>query len=371
MFFKYFLNNLKNHPLRYVLIIALEAVLLCVALTASGITLNMLSDDYSGTGYWARDYGLMFSEPISYDNERDTVYDFLNALPVPYEEVTITSPGNYSSPLFWYPDHDTMRRVLKDRFGLERKDLPTAEQFNNGEKVALVGTRAGEVYVDGEYVQAEYDFTDDVHIMINGEEYLVAGRYSGEGVYVFFNSAPKGCSLTGMDMQFMTVPTKAELETVYELTTRYFPDAEIMRTPEIDDLLEKRADNANILLSVATLAMSVFNTMLVFRYMISSQKKHFAVLRFMGFSKATGVIYSGGELLIVSVFSALLSRVVFGKLIMPIMGRYYAVFSGAVFTGGYYIALYGIFLGISAVMFVAYIVPSLTRTVAAELRERG
>lgn len=369
MFLKYFLNNLKNHFLQYALIIALETALLCVALTASGIALNMLSDDYGGTGYWARDYGFRFSEPLSYDNDRDTVYDFLNALPISYEEVSIVSPGNYSSTLFWYPDHDTMRRVLKDRFGLERKDLPTEEQFNNGEKTAVVGTKPDEVYVDGECVQAEYDFTDDNHIMINGEKYFVTGRYSGYGVYVFFNSAPKGCSLSGMDMQFKTVPTKAELEKVYELTAEYFGDAEIIRTPEIDDLLNKRADNANILLSVATLAMSVFNTLLVFRYMISSQKKYFAVLRFVGFSKATGVIYSGVELLIVSVISALLSGVVFGKLIMPIMGKYYAVFSGAVFTVGYYIALYGIFLGISAVMFSACIVPSLTRSVAAELRE--
>lgn len=369
MFFKYLLNNLKNRFLQYVLIIALETALLCIALTASGIALNMLSDDYGGTGYWARDYGFRFSEPISYDNDRDTVYDFLNALPISYEEVTIASPGNYSSPLFWYPDYDTMRRVLKDRFGLERKDLPSEEQFNNGEKAAVVGTDAGEVYIDGEYVRAEYEFTDGDHIMINGEEYLVTGRYSGAGVYVFFNSAPNGCSLMGIDMQFKTVPTKAELEKVYELTAQYFNGAEVIRTPEIDDLLDKRADNANILLSVATLAMSVFNTMLVFRYIISSQKKYFAVLRFVGFSKATGVIYSGVELLIVSVISALFSCVVFGKLIMPIMGKYYAVFSGAVFTVGYYIVLYGVFLGISAVMFLAYIVPSLTRSVAAELRE--
>lgn len=369
MFFKYFLNNIKKHFLQYALIIALETALLCVALTASGIALNMLSDDFDGTDFWARHYEFMFSEPISYDNDRDTIYDFLNDLPNSYEEVMITAPGIYGSPLFTYPDHNTMFRVLNKRFGLERKDLPTEEQFNNGEKAAVVGTNAGADIVDGEYVQTKYDFTDDNHIMINGEEYLVTGRYSGGGVYVFFNSAPKGCSLTGMEVRFKTVPTKTELETVYELTAQYFGDVEVISTPKIDDLLEKRWNNANILLSVATLAMSVFNTLLVFRYMISSQKKYFAVLRFVGFSKATSVIYSGVELLIVSIISALFSCFVFGKLIMPIMAKYYSVFSGAVFTADYYITLYGVFIGISAVMFLAYIVPSLTRSVAAELRE--
>ncbi len=369
MLFKYFLNNIKKHFLQYALIIALETALLCVALTANGIAVNMLSDDFGGTNYWARFYGFRFSEPISYDNDLDTICDFLNDLPNSYEEVMITAPGIYDSPLFSYPDRDTMFRVLNKRFGLERKDLPTEEQFNNGEKAAIVGMNAGEALVDGEYVQLKYDFTDDDHIMIAGEEYLVTGRYSGRGVYVLFNSAPKGCSLKDMNIKFKTVPTKAELETVYELTERYFGDVDVTNTPKIDDLLDKRSADANILLSVATLAMSVFNTLLVFRYMISSQKKYFAVLRFVGFSKATGVIYIGVELLIVSVISALFSCIVFKKLIMPIMGKYYAVFSDAVFTADYYITLYGIFLGISAVLFLAYIVPSLTRSVAAELRE--
>lgn len=368
MFFKYFLNNLKKHFLQYALIIALETALLCVALTASGIALNMLSGDY-GADYWARKYEFWFSEPISYDNDRDTIYDFLNDLPNSYEEVMVTAPGIYGSPLFSYPDHNTMFRVLNKRFGVERKDLPTEEQFNNGEKTAIVGATAGEELIDGEYVQIKYDFTDDDHIMIDGEEYLVTGRYSGWGVYVLFNSAPKGCSLRGMDVRFKTVPTKTELETVYELTARYFGDVKVTSTPKIDDLLEERWNDANILLSVATLAMSVFNTLLVFRYMISSQKKYFAILRLVGFSKATGAIYSGVELLIVSMISALFSCFVFGKLIMPIMGKYYSVFSGAVFTVDYYITLYGVFLGISAVMFLVYIVPSLTRSVAAELRE--
>lgn len=369
MFFKYFHNNLKKHFLRYVFIIALETALLCVALTASGIALNMLSDDFDGTDYWARHYAFKFPKSISYDNDRDTIYDFLNDLPGSYEEAMIIGPGNYRSAVFWYPDYDTMRRVLNKRFGLERKDLPTAEQFNNGEKVALVGATAGEAYVDGEFVLTEYAFTDEDHIMIDGEEYLVTGRYSGWGVVVFFNSAPMGCSLTGMEIQFQTVPTEVELETIYKLTERYFGDIDITNTPEIDNLLDKRSDNANILLSALALTMSVFNTLLVFRYMIFSQKKYFAVLRFAGFSKATSVIYSGVELLIVSVISEMFSCFAFGKVILPVMGKYYAVFSGAVFTADYYITLYGAFLGIGAVMFSAYIVPSLTKSVAAELRE--
>lgn len=361
MFLKYFLNNLKNHFLPYALITVLETVLLCVALTASGIVLAV-SDDENSSVFWARCYSFYFSAPISYEDNCDKIYDFLNELPG-CEEANIDTT-RFSLIVVWYPDCDSMYKVLNERFGLEPKDLPTEEQFNNGEKVTIVSTNP-----NGWDEDCDDKETDDGHFMIGGEKYLITGRYSGWGKYVFFNSAPKDCSVKGLDIRFKTVPTKTELKTVYELTDQYFGDVEVEHTPQINDLLDKRFDDANILLSVVVLAMSVFNTLLVFRYIIFSQKKYFAVLRFAGFSKATSVIYSGVELLIVSVISALFSGLVFGKLLIPIMGKYYAVFSSAVFTADYYITLYGIFLGISAVMFLVYIVPSLTKSVTDELRK--
>lgn len=383
MFGKYILHNFKRHPLRYIMIILLEAALICAALTACGIAFDtMTNQDYIHES--AKEFTIAFMDDRtpgklkkpSAGELRKPLDDFIAALPVPYGEIAVGMAlyeeqfarfsGTYA---FWkYPDYDTMVKQLEESvWKLDRSEMPTREQFENNERVAIVGTNPQSHMENGEEVANKYNFTDENHIMIAGDEYLVTGRYPSYGVHIFFDHVPDDTVLYDITLQLKDFPNKNVINEVKILAEECFGNCEFHREPRIDKLLSWRSSLGNILLAVLTICMSVFNILLIFKFLLASRQKYFAVLRLCGYKKSTCVVYSMIELLIISLVSSIASFVVFRFWLSPFFAKYYNSFSDVVFSPDYYAALYGLFLAANVLLFAVYIAPSFVRSVREEL----
>lgn len=378
MFGKYILQNFKKHLVGYILIFLLETALICISLIAGGIAFNAMTDrGYIQTGAKEIYFDM---EAITAGEIRESLAEFTNALPVPYSEISVSvanmeGRSKFSGThAFWqYPDYETMCKQLTEGvWKLNLSEIPTKEQFENNELVAIVGNSPGSYldYIDGAYVEVrnKYDFTDDNHIMIAGREYLVTGRFQSHGVHIFFSSVPDDTWIGGVTIELKSIPNRtviAELKDLFmecfEVRVRYITD------PRIEALLDWRNSAANMMLSALMIFMSVFNILLIFKYIMSSRQRYFAVLRFCGFKKSTCIVYSLAEILIFSTVSSLVSFYIFHFGFRPVFAEYYSVFGDVVFSPGYYIALYGIFLVTNVMLFAAYIAPSLSGSVREEL----
>lgn len=374
MFGKYILQNFKKHSVGYILIFLLETALICISLTASGIAFNAMTDrDYIQTG--AKEINLDLKAATA-GEIRELLAEFTSGLPVPYSEIrvgvadkneSLKFSGTYA---FWqYPDYEIMcKQLTEGMWKLSLSEIPTKEQFENNEPVAIVGNYAGSYLEDYVEIENKYEFTDDGHIMIAGKEYLVTGRFQSHGVHIFFNCVPDDARINRVTLELKSIPNRTMIDEIKNLSIECFGSNLLnIREPEIDELLGWRDSAANMMLSSLVIFMSVFNILLIFKYLLSSRQKYFAILQFCGFKKSTCVAFSLAEILIFSIVSSLASFFIFRFGLSPIFAEYYSVFGDVVFSFGYYMALYGVFLAVNIMLFAVYIAPSLSRSVREEL----
>ncbi len=379
MFGKYIWQNFKKNLVGYILIFLLETSLICVSLVASGIAFDAMTDrDYIQTG--AKEINFDF-EKTSAGELREKLDKFINGLPAPYAEIMVglSKAEEYEkfsgSYVVWqYPDYETMCRQLTEGvWKLDMSEIPTREQFENNEMAAIVGNNAGDAVdiSDGHFkiIQYQYNFTDDDHIMIAGQEYLVTGRFQSHGVHVLFSAIPDDTLMKGVTIEMKSYPNQKVIDEIYNLAVECFVGVRYWREPQINELLGWRNSASNIMLSTLIIFMSVFNILLVFKYLLSSRQRYFAVLRFCGFKKSTCVVYGLAELLFLSIISSAASFFAFHFGLSPIFAEHYSSFDDVVFSPGYYIMLYGIFLAANILLFAVYIAPSLSRSVRENLSE--
>ncbi len=375
MFGKYILHNFKKNPIRYLLIFLLETTLICVSLVASGIAFDTITNrDYIQTG--AKEIRAPF-ETTTAGELREKLDKFTSSLPVPYAEISIylSRESEYlrysGSYVVWhYPDYETMCKQLTEGvWKLDMSEIPTREQYENNELVAIVGNRGGETVGEGgSLVQHDYNFTDENHIMIAGQEYLVTGRFQSHGVHVLFSTIPDDTKVNKIAVELKSYPNKNEINEVEQLLWECFGVKNVTE-PQIEELLGWRDSAANMTLSALVIFMSVFNILLVFKYLLSSRQSYFSVLRLCGFKKSICVVYSVSELLLISILSSLASFFIFHLGLSPMLAKQYNAFSDVIFSPGYYMTLYGIFFAANILIFAIYIAPSMSRSVREELTE--
>lgn len=374
MFGRYILKNIKHHLLSYILIFILETMLICVSLTASGIAFNAMVGRNYYTLAMAKEFSFSVNKTTA-GEFRDVLSKFINALPVPYAKIKIelcneeVEKFSHTYVFFQYPDYETMcKQLAEGPWKLELSEMPTREQFENNEPVAIVGNNAGSHFdmETGTEIRQKYDFTDANHIMLSGKEYLVTGRFQSHGVHILFDIVPDDVRICGFEMQLPFIPNRELINEIKVIAMEHF-ELRDFREPLIDRLLDWRYSEANIMLSVLVIFMSVFNVLLAFKYLLSSRQKYFAVLRLCGFKKSVCIVYSFAELLMTSIISSLASFFIFRYGLSPFLARYYSVFGDVVFSSGYYAVLYGFFFAANVILFAVYIAPSLSKSVSEEL----
>lgn len=277
--------------------------------------------------------------------------------------------------LFLFSDYEHLKKHLLKYFVNSVANLPTEEQFKNKTKTVLVGEKAGSTIYPKDAKDEifaftpEFQFDDNEKIITFDEKYDVCGRFNGNGIVFFWGSQPNNAMISGLQFQMSDIISEKQAQEIYELYTEIFgQETAYLQLPKIQGLLEQRTNAANILVSLLLIVISVLNIMLVFRYLLSSKKKIFAVFRFCGFNKSVCLKYSFAEFMLISLVSSAMSIFVFNQIIKPFMTNYYSIFN-TVFTADYFFPLFGMFTAACAVMFFIYIAPSLSKSVTAELRE--
>ncbi len=277
--------------------------------------------------------------------------------------------------LFLFSDYEHLKKHLLKYFVKSVADLPTEEQFKNKTKTVLVGEKAGStIYLKDAKDEIfaftpEFQYDDNGKIITFDEKYDVCGRFNGNGIVFFWGSQPNNAMISGLQFQMSDIISEKQAQEIYELYTEFFgQETAYLQLPKIQGLLEQRTNAANILVSLLLIVISVLNIMLVFRYLLSSKKKIFAVFRFCGFNKSVCLKYSFAEFMLISLVSSAMSIFVFNQIIKPFMTNYYSIFN-TVFTADYFFPLFGMFTAACALMFFIYIAPSLSKSVTAELRE--
>lgn len=376
MFFKYIKSGLKKQPLNYLLLLLCAVVMLNIMLCASGILVNSMTNK-SMAKHTSRVLTIWFDKKIPAQELQEKVEQFGAEIPYKYTEIDLflnVHPQEeffYDTfQLYYYPDYEGMCDDFHETWNLSNGRLPNYQEFTNREKVILVGNMR--VYGTPEDEVLAFEAVDeDGYLEVMGEKYKVLGDYEAAGgMFMLLGTQPKDTFIGGLQLRMVDPVTDEQNEVILSLYEKYFgyiPER-LREVPEIYGLLELRADSANIGISAVLMFISTFNILLIFKYMLSSRKRGFAVFRFCGFGKATCVLYCGAEFMMLSAASAILSCLVFGTLIRPALAERYTMFN-VMFTADYYAILIAAYLGISLIMFLIYIAPSLTKSVTAELRD--
>ncbi len=383
MFAKYIKINIKNHFLQYLFIIVFEIFLLLAILVSNGIYLDSVSKE-NDAEYWATWFDFSFgSGRVKSSEISKKIEEFAEKIPYKFDYMTISISSETDNKndkytdhvLFLFSDYEHLKKHMLKYFVKSEADLPTEEQIHNKSKTVLVGGRAGStIYLKdlkGELYAftPEYHFNDNGNITVFDEKYEVCGRFNGDGIVFFWGSQPDNALLGGLHFKMSDIISEKQAQEIYELYNEIFgEEPAYLQLPEIQGLLEQRTNAANILVSLLLIVISVLNIMLVFRYLLTSKKKIFAVFRFCGFNKSVCLKYCLAEFMLISLVSSAASIIIFNQIIKPFMTNYYSIFS-AVFSADYYVLLFGMFIAACTAMFLIYIAPSLSKSVTEELRE--
>lgn len=373
MFAKYIKSNLKKQPLGYLLLLICGVIMLNIMLCSSGIMVNSMTNK-SAAKHTSRLLTVWFDETLPARELQEKVEQFGAEIPYEYSVINLFIRNGRDDfydtfQLYYFRDYDRMCDFFNKTWNLSNGRLPNYQEYTNKEKVVLVGNvtppnlREGEVTV--------YDAVDeDGYLDVRGEKYKVLGDYEAAGgMFMLLGTQPKDTYVYGFQLRMVDPVTDEQKEVILSLYDKYFgeiPESS-REVPEIYGLLELRADAANMVISVILMLISTFNILLIFKYMLSSRKRHYAIFRFCGFGKAACVLYCGIEFMTLSAVSSILACLIFDGAVKPVLSERYNMFD-IMFTFDYYSSLIAAYLGISLVMFLVYIAPSLTKSVTAELR---
>ncbi len=373
MFFKYIKSNLKKQPLNYLLLLLCAVLMLNILLCASGILLNSMTNK-SAAKHTSRVLTVRFDKNISAQELQEKVEQFGKEIPYEYHVINLFLDFSQikdfyrTTQLYYFRDYDGMCDFFNEKWDISSGRLPDYQEYTNKEKVILVGNATPPNLREGE-VTAYESVDEDGFLDVMGKKYKVLGDYDATGMFMLLGTQPKDTFVNGLQLRMVDPVTEEQNKVILSLYDKYFGDIpeSSREVPEIYGLLELRADSANIGISAVLMFISTFNILLIFKYILSSRKRAFAVFRFCGFGKATCVLYCGAEFMMLSAISAFLSCLIFQTLIRPALAERYTMFD-IMFTADYYAVIIAAFLGISLIMFLIYIVPSLTKSVTAELR---
>lgn len=375
MFLKFFVESIKHKKLQYILLILCEVAMLMLAIIANAIMNDNIAqkENIAWQGKYFR-FRITGDTPLS--EIRDKIYQFSNESPVPIHDIYMksvigeifNSTTNTWSPstsnTFYFPTYEDMKQEFCQY--LKNNEIPTEQQFYSDEPLVLVGK--GPNY--DEWYNYEYD--GENHVVYNGEKLLAIENNTLSGPNFLLGHEPSFFTTSSISFDLKEYPSEQQIKDVTQVFERIFADylrndEDSITLPNTIDLLQLRKTSSSIVLTAFAQIISAFNVMLIFKFMIDSRKKQFAVLRLCGFKKSVCLRYSLGELMIVSGISAALACVLI-QVLKPTLKTHLSVF-GVLYDWGYLLLLALAFLAATALIFAIYIAPSLGKTVSRELRE--
>lgn len=385
MFLKYLVLNIRHNIPKYVLLVICLIASIVAALSANGI----LMEELNQVGWTASSMSVWFDKQ-NISKVQDELYEFLketepkytlawvnftlsrdlymsegsNEMDYAYLEEYVKTYGD--TELLLFPSYEEMKRYLKNVQGVGENNFPTREQYEN-EKVIILGKtpKYQEAEAPHKTVEAPYKYTDDDHVLINDEEYLVVGKYGGYSAFIFGGGVSENMLMGSMTIYFDGIPTIAQID---EMTARFnetIGGVSDIQEPKTQELLDERKSAANIGLTALIQLIAVFNVLIIYRFIVESLKRQFAVMRFCGFKKNVCLRYMWGEIIVLGTFSLPIACMIFESIKPTLINNFPTI--SVMFTPTYYILLGLLFLLTASIAFAAYIVPLFGKTISSEL----
>lgn len=386
MFLKYLALNIRHDTPKYVLLAICLIASFVAALAANGILMDTLND----VG-WTASSMIVWFDKQNIKEIRDELCEFLDETKPDYTMANMhptlsrqsqIGEGHeadyayleefaktYGNTEIWlFSGYDEMKSYLKNVQGVGEDALPTKEQYEN-EKVIILGKDA-EYYETEEphkLVKAPYTYTDNDHVLINGEEYLVVGKYGGYSAFIFGGGITGNMLISRIDIYFGGIPTIEQVDKMAARFAETVGGVSEIQKPRTQDLLDERQSAANIGITAIIQFIVVFNVLVIYRYIVESRKRQFAIMRLCGFNKITCLGYMWGEIITLDVFSLPIACTIF-EIVKPTLINNFPTIS-VMFTPAYFSLLGSLFLLTSTIAFAVYIVPAFGKTVSSELLE--
>lgn len=374
MFLKFFVKSIKQKKLQYIILILCEVAMLMLAIIANAVMNDNIAQK-ENIAWQGKYFRFIITKDTPLLEIRDKIYQFSNESPVPIHDIfmyatigeifdSITNTWSPSrATTFYFPTYEDLKQEF---YQLKDNEIPTEQQFYSDEPLVLVGKGAG---YDERY---NYEYADENHVVYNGEKLLAIENKILSAPNFLLGHGPSSFTTGGIHVDLREYPSDQQIKEIVQLFEKIFADyfvddenATIL--PNTVDLLEVRKASSSIVLTAFAQIISAFNVMLIFKFIIDSRKKQFAVLRLCGFKKSVCLRYSLSELLIVSGISAALACVLI-QVLKPTLKTHLSVFV-VLYDWGYLLLLALAFLAATVLVFVIYIVPSLGKSVSHELRE--
>ncbi len=393
MFLKYMFSNIKNSPFKYLLLVFCMIFVIVMAIAANAIYFDNAASK-NNMKFRSRSFLFYLEKSENAVTAREKIFELVerSGLEPEYIRIAPAAPDdqrgepdpetnfdykaekyradNYGDVAFWwFPTYQDMVEEFSDAWNCGIEVFPTEEQYYN-DKVIVLGSDPFTYYVPEKPlgVEGEYKYTDEDHVIIGSEEFLISGYYDGSMAFAFFPGIPENMLTMSIDLCFKEPLTLAQTKNVSEIFKELFGESiPLIYPPKTQDLLDMRKSVANIVLTVLVQMICVFNILIIYKYMVDSRKKQFAVMRLCGFKKFRCLLYSWGELALMTVVCLPAAFGLF-ELIKPELAKKYITVN-LIFSPGYYLALGGIFIAIMTVAFAFYITPMFGKTVSRELRE--
>lgn len=398
MFLKYLFGNIKSALYKYILLVFCIITVIVMAIAANAIFIDSAASQ-NNTAYRTRVFQFYFDGSPDAKNQnaveaREKLFELIERSGLEYSSMTIypTAPNDWregkdsktgvdykmqqykaenvgETSFRWFPTYKEMVDTFTDAWNCGTDIFPTEEQYYN-DKVIILGSEPF-TYRTPEYangVKGEYKFSDEDHVIIIGEEFLVTGTHRGELTLAFFPAIPKNAVVGSIIIEFKKPLTVTQINSVNAIFNELFgTDNADIYEPITQDLLDMRKSTANIILTATVQIICVFNILIIYKFMVDSRKKQFAVMRLCGFKKFWCLLYLWGELALITAVCLPISFGIF-ELIKPELAKKYGTVP-LIFTPDYYIVLGILFLAVMTVVFAVYIIPSFGKTVSRELRE--
>lgn len=380
MFKKYLINNIKKRFLQYIAIVLCQLLLVMIALSASGILLDSLAKERDHT---VKTFKFTFRKSVYVCDIYDKLTTLFSESPcdIEFADLNVCSDkdsdpknnfdedGFYTHPqwIYIFPSYRHLQNFM-DNLDTPAEALPTEEQFDRHERVVILGSDDFGITDDGKPVRFKY--TDENHIIIEGEEYLITGSHSGYASIILFGPDQKTLMTRGIMFTIIDIPNQKQIDEIENLFRRIFQDDfEFVadEIPEFQTLLDVRLNAANIIITFFTIFLTVFNIILIYNQMILCRKTEIAVYSFCGFKKSLCILYGLTELLIISVFSSVVSCIIFDYAVKPLLNKYYSTFF-IMFSPDYYTVFVLGYIIFSVLLFFTFIVPTLKKSVCEQLR---
>lgn len=247
--------------------------------------------------------------------------------------------------------------------------IPTDDEVINGEAVCLAGIERMSLFDESDMKLTDED--GQYYVTTCGVKYKVVGELNPRalGITMAPQSAPDNCYVgDAYEIKLNDVPTVKEYAAYKKVVDKYFSDM-ITQSYEIPTVSVETEYfyTTNTWLSIAIILAAAVNLAALYKSVLMSRRKTFAIFRLTGASKLKICGMCLAETSGISAIVFVAAAVLFKLLIMPVLSNYYP-YAATVFSTKIYVIMFLIYLAVTIVIIGAMVLRYLSETPVTLLR---